>query len=370
MSALKIWTIFATTVLLGSHHPMALSIRSSSKSFSAPHTKMRLWMAADAPTFNPFSSLAPLFNDEKSKSASRELIGRTYAAQKDLFLREAGLEIYTAESLKSGSEEESTSSKQAWLYRLFLAVVSFFTFPFIVSLIRPFANSEDVTEVVDGVLPGVGILFGTLIALTYQILFDRQSRLEDLVTKEVACLATIASELEYLFTNDTPQRREAFRCVWKHASTLIYSSRIDELIDIMNFKDPLVQLLDVVNKYTFSLDTLDFEREWDLQDRKSQLQATFIPSLRDGIQEMIELRSSRLHSESTGLPSTHFLILTLLAVSQVLFFSSLYIQRRCPCHTPALCILNRIPSFSPPIFALLPGHFLVRHVSLVVAFIS
>lgn len=295
---------------------VALTLDARSSRSTRRHVS-KLWMG-ETKLSTLLPSITSLFNEKFASTLSREVIGRTYAAQKEVFVESPNFfEEYTEENITSTAAYETFSPVKSVWFRGLVVLVSFGCFPFLVALARPFADLEDVGEVTSAVLPGIGILFGTLIALTYQLLFDRQSALEDVVTQEIASLSTVANELEYIFEEESNQRREAFRCVWKQADTLIHKSRIQELLNIMNYRDPLTQLLDVVNQFTFHLEECDEEEECELAARKEQLQSTFIPSVRGAIQSMIELRSSRLHQENTALPATHFNILTLLALYQV-----------------------------------------------------
>lgn len=266
-------------------------------------------------SFFSSSPLTNFFNEKVASTISREVIGRTYAAQKDVFFNVD--DEYTEDNITSTEKLDTFSPVKSVWFRSAVVLASFASFPFFVGVARPLADLADVDAVTSAVLPGVGILFGTLIALTYQILFDRQSSLEDVVTNEIGCLSIVANELEYIFQEDTLERREAFRCVCKQADTLINKSRIEEISDMMNSRDPLVKLLDILNKYTMALETCDSEYECDILVRKEQLQSTFIPSVREMIQKIIDLRSKRLHQENTDLPATHFSILTLLALYQV-----------------------------------------------------
>jgi len=127
---------------------------------------------------------------------------------------------------------------------------SFAMFPYIVQALIPIADSraDGVVAVTGAVLPGIGILFGSLISITYSILLSRLSNLQDLASKETAKLALLTHDINAILSaNADPRRAAALECIKNHANVLIFESRASELLMLMNNRDPLLQLQAIVN---------------------------------------------------------------------------------------------------------------------------
>ena len=194
-----------------------------------------------------FEALLDLFiNPTLANQNSRKVENRSYAANKASFSRDPP---YSLNDLDYLSTDNVTPNALPLVVNLIfkyglLFLLGWFGFPIIVQLIEPFTNESTVTVATS--INGVSVLFGTLISITYSILFNRQSQLQDAATKESATLSYLARAISdwfdvnsHLFSiND---KMDHLQYIWQHCVTLVGKSRAFELVQILE-ADPLMNL--------------------------------------------------------------------------------------------------------------------------------
>ena len=148
---------------------------------------------------------------------TRDITNRTYAARKSSFKNSKG--PYTENDISSESVEGVLYDQWApysWWFHSGIIFVAYAIFPSILNLVGVVSDSaESVVFLTQSVLPGVGILFGSLISMTYSILVSRQSSLQDVTTKEASTLATIAHEIDIVFEKGSEEKISCFKCIGK-----------------------------------------------------------------------------------------------------------------------------------------------------------
>lgn len=262
-----------------------------------------------------------IFDGQISESKKRELRSRSYAAQKSSFIQPKSYAVgaskkeYTVQDL---SFSDTKSIGYSVWFRSLVVIFAFLAFPSLESVIMVFHDDLNTGVVGGAVLPGIGILFGTLISVTYSILLNRQATLQEIATQESSQLSLLTKEISALFHEEDHRRQVAFQHIWTHAETLINRGRLQELLQIMNSNDPLLNLRDCVSE----LCSTSFLSSSDLyKHRKSEMLDIQIPSVMATINKLLTLRSSRLSQESLNLPGIHFSILRLLALWQLVGFA-------------------------------------------------
>lgn len=198
----------------------------------------------------PESNLLATLVDKIEKQKARGQYRRSYVAKKETFI---GLfnrtDPFILEDIMFASPQGETTKTLLSLGRFTVIATAFAFFPFIVKILLPISDSGASGEVAvtGAVLPGIGILFGSLLSITYSILLGRLSNLQNLASKESSKLSTLAHDINSILRDDPDRRLAALKCVKKHANVLIYESRANELLMMMNEEDPLLQLQSIIN---------------------------------------------------------------------------------------------------------------------------
>lgn len=256
----------------------------------------------------------------------RELKYRSYAAKKSSFKKSPtnvtiNGALYTEDDFITDSKSQSKMVDGAYStiwFRGAVVTIAYVFFPLFVNIIKYFTDDQNNGVVTGAVLPGLGILFGTLISLTYSILFTRQATLQNIATEESSTLATLTHHVDTLYGDDYVRKHIAFSYIWDHAETLIERSRLQELLQITNNQDPLIGLMKCLNEITsskfLSSNALYADREYEILD-------VLLPISRSTLSDLLKLRSGRLNQESLTLPPIHFWILILLSVYQLLGYA-------------------------------------------------
>ena len=134
--------------------------------------------------------------------------------------------------------------------------------PIIVKIIEPLSNESTVTVATS--INGVSVLFGTLISITYSILFNRQSQLQDAATKESATLSYLTRAISDFFDMNSHifsvnDKMDHLQCIWQHCVTLVGKSRGYELVQIL--EDDPDEMPRHTNRIPRCRQTLEF-RPW------------------------------------------------------------------------------------------------------------
>lgn len=283
--------------------------------------------------------------DNNQFKKPREILNRSYAANRKSFQQPKGSnEAFTADDL--------AYEKVSFLYSLWFrgtaAVLAYLIFPWIVDFVKPFSDEGNTAAITGALLPGIGILFGSMISITYSILLGQQSVLQEAVTKEASSLARLAHDCDLLLSKYEVDelaalvpaqlvstqlvgstKQKAFQLIWNHADVLVGQSRLNELLMMMNGNDHLASLLSLIDNFkrppTPSVDTRHHNRKSgstasdhiDLPpDEKESFNTDriLIEITRKTINDVMDARASRLNKEALSLPAIHFWIMTFLSL--------------------------------------------------------
>ncbi|CAN0136420.1 unnamed protein product, partial [Phaeothamnion confervicola] len=169
-------------------------------------------------------------------------------------------------------------------------------------------------------LPGISLLFGALLSFTISLLINRQTKIEDLVNEEVAHLSTAALHVSDLWRNDPERRQRALEAVWRHTDELIFRSRYQEILALVQ-DDPITDLMQMV---------IGVDEEMlagPAHADKANINREVLNFLRNLMMELNRLRTLRLSSEGRVLPPIHFVILASLATLLVVGFTLASVQQ-------------------------------------------
>ena len=297
-----------------------------------------------------FNSLFDLFIEpNQANQNSRKVGNRSYAANKASFSRNPP---YTLDDLDyvSVSATKLRTGSSVYIVAKYgiLLLLGWFTFPIIVKIIEPLSNESTVTVATS--INGVSVLFGTLISITYSILFNRQSQLQDAATKESATLSYLTRAISDFFDMNSHifsvnDKMDHLQCIWQHCVTLVGKSRGYELVQILE-DDPLLKLQSMLQTIEIEADTRNSSpsssissvatlapgSESSLNRIRDQIvlvhdQVTSLllfPSLNVSLTHVfIHQRAARIGQESVVLPVIHFYILTALSAYQLMGFVSI-----------------------------------------------
>lgn len=120
-------------------------------------------------------------------------------------------------------------------------------FPFLASYLVTFVDmpADQLDVITSKFVPGVAILYGTYISLTFSILYNRQKDVQDMVAKETALLGFILHNFISLFKVDRSSLVEATQCVADQVRVLTSESRGLEYLTIV-YTDPYIRMLEIV----------------------------------------------------------------------------------------------------------------------------
>lgn len=261
-----------------------------------------------------------------------ELKGRTYATDPNLFSRLDSLNNCAAwkDPLVFSDKTNAPFASLPVLLKemlefglMFAAAYAFF--PLLCHIISPVMNVSDVA-VTDRVragltgsfLPGISLLFGTLFSYTISLLVNRQTRIEELVNQELANLNMLLWHVIDFYQQDERKLTHALKEVWRHTDKLIYSSRYEEILSMVQ-EDPIENLIRYIIRTS----------DDDLSDEglgKPNINRDVIGYMRNLCTEINKLRSMRLSSEGRTLPPVHFAILGTLAIILLFGFTLTSLQ--------------------------------------------
>lgn len=182
----------------------------------------------------------------------------------------------------------SPSASALCLYRFLGA---FFFFPYLCNILSTLVEiSEDEFDIInDQFTPGIGILYGTFVALTLDILYGRQGKVQENASVEASLLSQVTQNVLHLFREETDIAREATQIIADQVRIIVYRSRGSEMLNIMR-ADPYARLLSIVDHY--QRDKTSFTPQ----------QEALIDCLRGDIPGLMEARAKRLSDEASALP--------------------------------------------------------------------
>ena len=222
---------------------------------------------------------------------------------------------YTDEpTLDDLNQSIPSKDKTIWassLYRISVFVSAFFVFPFICQLLSTFVEikADEFDIVNEQFTPGIGILYGTFVALTLDILYERQNKVQENASIEASLLSQVTQNVLNLFRDQPQIAREASQIIADQVRIIVYRPRGAEMLNIMR-ADPYARLLSLIDH--FQRDNKKFTPQ----------QEAVIDGLRGEIPALMEARAKRLSDEASSLPPTHFLVLLVLTALSLIGFTA------------------------------------------------
>jgi len=222
---------------------------------------------------------------------------------------------YTDEpTLDDLNQAVPSKGKTIWassLYRIGVFVGAFFLFPFVCQLLSTFVEikSDEFDIVNEQFTPGIGILYGTFVALTLDILYERQNKVQENASVEASLLSQVTQNVLNLFRDQPQIAREASQIIADQVRIIVYRPRGAEMLNIMR-ADPYARLLSLIDHY--QRDNTKFTPQ----------QEAVIDGLRGEIPALMEARAKRLSDEGSSLPPTHFLVLLVLTALSLIGFTA------------------------------------------------
>lgn len=189
--------------------------------------------------------------------------------------------------------------------RAVVGSASYFAFPLLIEFLDAnvgFMDTIELTELVDGFLPGVAIVLGTYFSLTISILYDRLTKLTEVVNVECSQLALTLVNLLHVFEDNDPEAAvEGAQCIADQVRVLVHDSRGRETMGVI-YNDPYARLLRLLKDYSNT-------------DACSSLveDAYLLSDLHGNAGSLFQLRTDRLTVESLALSPTHFDVMTFLS---------------------------------------------------------
>jgi hypothetical protein len=222
---------------------------------------------------------------------------------------------YTDEpTLDDLNQAQPSREKTIWAstpYRLSVFVGAFFLFPVICKVLSTFVEikADEFDIVNEQFTPGIGILYGTFVALTLDILYERQNKVQENASVEASLLSQVTQNVLNLFRDEPQIAREASQIIADQVRIIVYRPRGAEMLNIMR-ADPYARLLSLIDHY--QRDNTKFTPQ----------QEAVIDGLRGEIPALMEARAKRLSDEASSLPPTHFLVLLVLTALSLIGFTA------------------------------------------------
>lgn len=222
---------------------------------------------------------------------------------------------YTDEpTLDDLNQAVPSKGKTIWassLYRISVFVGAFLVFPLLCQLLSTFVEirSDEFDIVNEQFTPGIGILYGTFVALTLDILYERQNKVQENASVEASLLSQVTQNVLNLFRDQPQIAREASQIIADQVRIIVYRPRGAEMLNIMR-SDPYARLLSLIDHY---------QRD---RNKFTPQQEAVIDGLRGEIPALMEARAKRLSDEASSLPPTHFLVLLVLTALSLIGFTA------------------------------------------------
>ena len=201
-------------------------------------------------------------------------------------------------TLQDLNQVQPTWIKVAWVtgpFRLAVFVGAFFFFPVLCRIINTLVEvSADEFDIInDQFTPGIGILYGTFVALTLDILYERQNKVQENASVEASLLSQVTQNVISLFRDQDDIGREACQIIADQVRIIVYRSRGSEMLNIMR-SDPYARLLSLIDHYQRDRTVFTPHEE------------ALIDGLRSEIPGLMEARAKRLSDEASALPPVSF----------------------------------------------------------------
>lgn len=201
-------------------------------------------------------------------------------------------------SLSDLNQKQPQWIKVLWsrsYFRLFVFVAAFMTFPVLCYTLNALVKIDpDEFDIInEQFTPGIGILYGTFVALTLDILYERQGKVQENASVEASLLSLTTQNILSLFRDEEKIAREATQIIADQVRIIVYRSRGAEMLNVMR-SDPYARLMSLVDRYQRSKKSFT---PWE---------EALIDGLRGEIPVLMEARARRLSDEASALPPVSF----------------------------------------------------------------
>eukprot|EP00584_Thalassiosira_punctigera_P002874 CAMPEP_0172532654 /NCGR_PEP_ID=MMETSP1067-20121228/5627_1 /TAXON_ID=265564 ORGANISM="Thalassiosira punctigera, Strain Tpunct2005C2" /NCGR_SAMPLE_ID=MMETSP1067 /ASSEMBLY_ACC=CAM_ASM_000444 /LENGTH=601 /DNA_ID=CAMNT_0013317195 /DNA_START=30 /DNA_END=1835 /DNA_ORIENTATION=- len=212
------------------------------------------------------------------------------------------------------NQKQPETNKIFWVtipFRLGVLACAYTLFPLLCYLLDNLVQvTPDEFDIInDQFTPGIGILYGTFVALTLDILYERQGKVQENASVEASLLSQVTQNVICLFRDENEIGREAMQIIADQVRIIVYRSRGSEMLSIMR-SDPYARLLSIVDHYQRDKESFTPQQE------------ALIDGLRAEIPSLMEARAKRLSDEASALPPTHFIVLLVLTTLSLLSFTA------------------------------------------------
>jgi len=257
--------------------------------------------------------------DAKHLFKTRFVENRAYARPYQFALANATRPPTTADLEAPEQQNSEFLTGNSLVNKLAVAAFSFVAFPYIRDFISTLIGQTsliDLGKMAEIFVPGISIVYGTFVALTLQICFDRQASLQRNVSTESSLLSLLARDLLLLFRNREQDAIDACQCVADQVRSLVRESRGSELMGLI-YCDPYARIIDIVSNFELDITSPSNSNDTDQQKTSS---LALISRVRDMCKEATGIRALRLSDESLSLPPTHLQVLISLTSQMLLGF--------------------------------------------------
>ena len=202
--------------------------------------------------------------------------------------------VNMAPSLSDLNQKQPRLVKVLWsrsYFRLGVFISGFMIFPVMCNVLRMLVKIDpDEFDIInEQFTPGIGILYGTFVALTLDILYERQGKVQENASLEASLLSLATQNILSLFRDEDKIAREATQIIADQVRVIVYRSRGAEMLNIMR-SDPYARLMSLVDRYQRSKNSF------------SPWEEALIDGLRGEIPVLMEARARRLSDEASALP--------------------------------------------------------------------
>jgi hypothetical protein len=251
-------------------------------------------------TNSPLQALSAVMKRQKDKSGDYEnkfkilSDNRSYS---DRVLLDKD-HVNVAPNLSDLNQKQPQWIKVLWsrsYFRLFVFVSAFMAFPVLCNVLNTLVkiDPEEFDIINEQFTPGIGILYGTFVALTLDILYERQGKVQENASVEASLLSLAAQNILSLFRDEEKIAREATQIIADQVRIIVYRSRGAEMLNIMR-SDPYARLMSLVDRYQRSKSSFT---PWE---------EALIDGLRGEIPVLMEARARRLSDEASALPPVRY----------------------------------------------------------------